>query len=101
MNREDLLVSYLSKSPVSVALNALSWQYYVGGIISQCDNSMASLNHAVEIVGYQFGVNPYYILKNSWGTNFGIDGYVYVAIGNNECGKCTRHVCLLFSYYFI
>ncbi|XP_025206075.1 cathepsin O-like [Melanaphis sacchari] len=86
MDREDLLLSYLSKSPVSVALNALPWQFYVGGVLSQCDNSMTSLNHAAEIVGYKLGENPYYILKNSWGTNFGNDGYIYVAIGNNECG---------------
>lgn len=97
MNREDLLISYLSKSPVSVALNALPWQYYVGGIISQCDNSIVSLNHAAEIVGYQLGVNPYYILKNSWGTNFGNDGYIYVAIGNNECGKCASYLLFLFN----
>ncbi|XP_026806050.1 cathepsin O-like [Rhopalosiphum maidis] len=86
MDREDLLLSYLSKSPVSVALNALPWQFYVGGVLSQCDNSMTSLNHAAQIVGYKLGENPYYILKNSWGTNFGNDGYIYVAIGNNECG---------------
>lgn len=30
---------------------------------------------------------PYYIAKNSWGTDFGIDGYVHVAIGKNLCGK--------------
>lgn len=86
MDREHVLLAYLSKSPVSAVVNALSWQFYVGGIISQCDNSMTSLNHAVEIVGYNLGENPYYILKNSWGTNFGNDGYIHVAIGNNECG---------------
>lgn len=87
MDREDLLLSYLSKSPVSVALNALPWQFYVGGVLTKCDNSMTSLNHAAEIIGYKLGENPYYILKNSWGTNFGNDGYIYVAIGNNECGE--------------
>jgi len=90
MDREDLLLSYLSKSPVSAAVNALPWQFYVGGVLSQCDNRATSLNHAAEIVGYNFaGERPYYILKNSWGANFGDDGYIYVAIGNNECGKCA------------
>lgn len=86
MDREDLLLSYLSKSPVSAALNALPWQFYIGGILSHCDNSMNSLNHAAEIVGYKLGENPYYIVKNSWGPDFGDNGYIYVAIGNNECG---------------
>lgn len=87
MYRENVLLSYLSKSPVAAVVNALPWQYYVSGILSQCDNSITSLNHAAEIVGYNLGENPYYILKNSWGTNFGNDGYIYIAIGNNECGK--------------
>lgn len=87
MRREDLLLSYLSKSPVSAALNALPWQFYVGGVLSRCDNNITSLNHAAQIVGYDFGENPHYILKNSWGTNFGEDGYIRIAIGNNECGR--------------
>ncbi|XP_050431777.1 uncharacterized protein LOC126840214, partial [Adelges cooleyi] len=86
MNREDLLLSYIIKSPVAVAVNALSWQHYAGGIIRQCENNMNSLNHAAQIVGYVLGNNPYYIIKNSWGTDYGINGYVHVAIGNNECG---------------
>lgn len=93
MHREDLLLSYLSKSPVSAALNALPWQFYVGGVLSGCDKSVTSLNHAAQIVGYDFGENPYYILKNSWGTDFGDDGYIYIAIGNNECGKCFKAIC--------
>lgn len=89
MNREDLLLSYLSRSPVSVAVNALPWQFYMGGVLDRCgNNSRDSLNHAAQIVGYNFAAeSPHYILKNSWGTDFGDDGYVYVAIGNNECGK--------------
>lgn len=98
MGREDLLLSYLSKSPVSVAVNGLPWQFYVGGVLSLCDNSVTSLNHAAEIVGYELGENPYYVLKNSWGTNFGYDGYIHVAIGNNECGKYnTNQFVVIFS----
>jgi len=33
------------------------------------------------------GSIPYYIVKNSWGTDFGHGGYVYVRYGNNTCGK--------------
>ncbi len=39
--------------PVSVAVNALPWQYYTDGIIQHnCDNDYEKLNHAVQIVGY-------------------------------------------------
>ena len=30
---------------------------------------------------------PFYIVKNSWGEDFGDNGYLYVAVGNNVCGE--------------
>ena len=33
------------------------------------------------------GVVPYYIVRNSWGTEFGHDGYLYIRIGDNVCGE--------------
>src|SRR6266508_2065827 len=32
------------------------------------------------------GEIPYYIIRNTWGTSFGLDGYLHVAIGKNLCG---------------
>ena len=48
----------------------------------------SSLDHAVAAVGYgdSSGVN-YWEVKNSWGTDWGIDGYILVAKDNdNMCG---------------
>lgn len=33
------------------------------------------------------GSIPYWIVQNSWGRTWGIDGYVRVKIGSNVCGK--------------
>jgi hypothetical protein len=30
---------------------------------------------------------PYYIVRNSWGYDFGHEGYIYIKIGANVCGK--------------
>ena len=52
---------------------------------------MLSLNHAVQIVGYdRSGPIPYYIVRNSWGTNFGKNGYARIEIGKNVCGVANQ-----------
>ena len=33
------------------------------------------------------GVVPYWIVRNSWGTEFGDQGYLYIEMGKNLCGK--------------
>ena len=48
-----------------------------------------SLDHAVTLVGLGYSSNKkkYYIIKNSWGTDWGMDGYIYFS-GEipNMCG---------------
>ncbi|KAJ8922491.1 hypothetical protein NQ315_007519 [Exocentrus adspersus] len=87
-SEEGILRLLALNGPVAVAINALSWQNYVGGVIQfHCDGNPSKLNHAVEIVGYDLSKEvPYYIVKNSWGEDFGDNGYLYVAIGKNMCG---------------
>jgi len=73
--------------PISIAVDAETWQNYNGGIIkSHCGTQ---LDHAVLIVGYAVssGNVPYWIVKNSWGTDWGMDGYIYIERGtDNMCG---------------
>ena len=86
---DELLESIAIHGPVAAAVNALSWQNYLGGVIHfHCDGAFSSLNHAVQIVGYdKSAAIPFYIVRNSWGTVFGDNGYLYIAIGNNMCGR--------------
>lgn len=84
INSEELIIDILANyGPVAVAINALSWQNYVSGIIQfHCDNDPTNLNHAVQIVGYDMTSEiPHYIVRNSWGVDFGDSGYLYIAIG--------------------
>ncbi|XP_053975133.1 cathepsin O-like [Hylaeus volcanicus] len=89
---DDLLVTLATHGPVAAAVNALSWQNYLGGVIQyHCDGSFDSLNHAVQIVGYDKSATiPHYIIKNSWGSRFGDKGYIYIGIGGNLCGIANQ-----------
>ncbi|XP_076447139.1 cathepsin O-like [Babylonia areolata] len=82
---DEILHILATTGPVSAAVDASTWNNYVGGIIKfHCLND---INHAVDIVGYDLtGPVPYYIVRNSWGTDFGMDGYMYIKVGSNLCG---------------
>jgi C1A family cysteine protease len=76
--------------PVSVAIDASqpSFNSYSSGIYSSSGCSSTSLDHAVLVVGYnQNSQGQYWIVKNSWGTNWGQAGYVWMAKNDNDmCG---------------
>ena len=56
------------------------------------ENKYVPFNHAVAIVGYGFEQNDsgekidYWIVKNSYGSDWGEDGYIKFAAGKNYCG---------------
>ncbi|GBP17814.1 Cathepsin O [Eumeta japonica] len=89
---DKILEAIANHGPVAVAVNALTWQNYLGGVIQyHCSGKLEELNHAVELVGYDLsGDVPYYIAKNSWGTEFGNEGYLNLAIGMNVCGLASE-----------
>jgi len=86
VNNEDDLRQYLyDNGPVSVGVHAEEWFYYSGGIF---DSSCQTQNdHAVLLTGWgEENGTPYWIIKNSWGTDWGIDGYIHMIRGKNKCG---------------
>ncbi|XP_073954621.1 cathepsin O-like [Choristoneura fumiferana] len=89
---DKILEALATHGPVTVAVNALTWQNYLGGVIQyHCSGAATDLNHAVELVGYDLTAEvPYYIAKNSWGPEFGNGGYLKLAIGTNVCGLANE-----------
>jgi len=92
-NNEKQLEKAVLKRPVSVAIqaNMQSFQLYKKGIYSDPDCG-DDLDHGVLVVGYGYDSSydmKYWIIKNSWGTHWGEDGYMRMAKDINSTeGQC-------------
>ena len=82
------LCDSLDKQPVSVAIEVQpDFMHYKKGIYVN-DSCGALLNHGVLAVGFNTeGDIPYFIVKNSWGKDWGDQGYIKMKIGKGS-GTC-------------
>jgi KDEL-tailed cysteine endopeptidase len=95
----NALKTALVTQPVSILIEADQdvFQFYSSGVIKA--NCGANLDHAVLTVGYKkVGVLEAWIVKNSWGTEWGDQGYVYISTipalnqGQGVCGILAQPV---------
>lgn len=73
-----------STGPPSVCVAAESWNTYHSGVMTSCPGST---DHCVQAVGYtNSGVSTaYWVVRNSWGTSWGVQGYIYLAMAGDTC----------------
>lgn len=94
---EDIIAKALTANgPLSIAINANYFQAYTGGILDKSAKKCnpLALDHGVLIVGYgseETNDSPvdYWIVKNSWGADWGENGYIRIAKGKGVCGINT------------
>ncbi|KAF6077188.1 cathepsin H [Phyllostomus discolor] len=91
LNDEAAMVEAVALyNPVSFAFEVTSdFMLYRKGIYSStsCHKTPDKVNHAVLAVGYgEQNGKPYWIVKNSWGPSWGMNGYFLIERGKNMCG---------------
>ena len=87
---EEQIKEFLYETgPICAAINADPLQYYSSGIFDKSERQCPSsgINHAVTIVGYGAASGKdYWIVRNSWGSNWGENGYFRIVRGTGCCG---------------
>jgi len=85
-NETQLLNALATIAPISICVDAASWDSYAGGVLTKCGSK---LDHCVQLVGYgtdsASGLD-YWEVRNSWGTSWGENGYIKLKRGSNICG---------------
>jgi C1A family cysteine protease len=78
---EDNLLPALQDGPASVCVAANAFQTYEGGILKMCPGR---IDHCVQTVGVVQSDN-YWVVRNSWGTDWGEKGFIRLEMGKNIC----------------
>jgi C1A family cysteine protease len=99
-NSDSALMSAIAQQPVSIAIEAdqSSFQLYKSGVFTGTCGT--KLDHGVLAVGYGTDAAsglPYYRVKNSWGTSWGSNGYIYLVRGDSINSKQPQGQCGILS----
>ena len=90
-NETELQQAIYDHGPVSVTFQVYGdFHNYVSGVYksSECGNTTKDVNHAVLAVGWgeTDDGQKYWIIKNSWGEDWGNEGYFWIERDVNMCG---------------
>ncbi|XP_076030405.1 cathepsin F-like [Oratosquilla oratoria] len=93
---EENIAKWLAgNGPVSIGINANALQFYMGGVShplkflcnpEDLDHGMFIVGYGVHTTKYLHRRQPYWIVKNSWGPDWGEEGYYRVCRGHGTCG---------------
>ncbi|KAL5569416.1 hypothetical protein UlMin_025991 [Ulmus minor] len=94
VDENQIAAHLVHHGPLAVGLNAVFMQTYMGGVSCPLICGKKNLNHGVLMVGYgskgfsilRLSNKPYWIIKNSWGKQWGEHGYYRLCRGYGMCG---------------
>lgn len=87
---EDIKAAIYQHGPIAAAVAANdAMESYKSGVFNKCDNT--EVNHAIELIGWDDD-GQYFIMRNSWGTSWGLKGFGYIRYGCNKIGIASNYV---------
>jgi len=85
---EPLMQAVVSEGPVVVSVDGNNWFDYTSGVFDGCEKD-AILGHAVLLMGYGSDAGkPYWRIQNSWGADWGENGFIRVTRHTEEEAYC-------------
>ncbi|RLI92787.1 MAG: hypothetical protein DRO89_01425, partial [Candidatus Altiarchaeales archaeon] len=81
VNRDIIKQYLMDEGPLSVAMDMTDWLSYG----SDCGGVPPNIDHGVVLVGFN-DTGQYWIVRNSWGANWGPEGNGYFKVDYGRCG---------------
>jgi len=86
-DEQSIQMAIMTSGPVEASFSVYQdFMSYSSGVYQHTSGSLLG-GHAIKIIGWgNDNGTPYWIIANSWGTSWGLDGYFWMLRGVNECG---------------
>lgn len=85
-DEQQMKLALVARGPLSILIDATGLSFYKSGIWGPRFCSKTMTDHAVLLVGYGTDSGKdYWIVKNSWGLKWGMDGYFMMERGKDMC----------------
>lgn len=87
----DIKLAIYTYGAVQAGVYVDSWfQLYSGGVFNKCKNKAKWANYVVILCGWD-DTRGAWLLKNCWGTDWGENGFMWIAYGCNRVGEGANY----------
>lgn len=82
----NMKIEIYNRGPIACGINANAVLDYDGSFLD-LPNKLRLIDHIVSIVGWvEHEGDQYWVIRNSWGEYWGVMGYMYLKLGENQLG---------------
>ena len=83
---DDIKQAIYTYGGVAAGVYVDRWfQAYTSGVLTRCKRNVNYTNHAIQLVGWDDAKGAW-LLKNSWGTGWGENGFMWIQYGCDKVG---------------